>query len=202
MDMQPTLTALVNASGLPLSLLIVGVGQADFAAMEALDGDKLRIRAPDGRPAVRDTVQFCELRPNQASVTDYVCVFCLPAACLPACLPARGVQQRRRVSGPQCTHLVLLAPTPRCPLQRDTVEGLATKLLAELPGQVVEYLNEIRRMPPPAKAQAPPPPAYGVAPQQPPAVGMAPPPLPPPAVAAGPPHAASSAQPQSFYPQF
>ena len=85
MDMQPTLTALVNASGLPLSLLIVGVGQADFAAMEALDGDKLRIRAPDGRPAVRDTVQFCELRPNQASVTDYVCVFCLPAACLPAC---------------------------------------------------------------------------------------------------------------------
>ena len=105
-----------------------------------------------------------------------VCFACL----LPACLPARGVQQRRRVSGPQCTHLVLLAPTPRCPLQRDTVEGLATKLLAELPGQVVEYLNEIRRMPPPAKAQAPPPPAYGVAPQQPPAVGLAPPPLPPP----------------------
>lgn len=34
MDMQNTLTALVNASGLPLSLLIVGVGNEDFAAME------------------------------------------------------------------------------------------------------------------------------------------------------------------------
>jgi len=34
MDMANTLSAVVNASGLPLSLLIVGVGNEDFAAME------------------------------------------------------------------------------------------------------------------------------------------------------------------------
>ena len=34
MDMAATLAALVDASGLPLSLLIVGVGGEDFAAME------------------------------------------------------------------------------------------------------------------------------------------------------------------------
>jgi hypothetical protein len=195
MDMQPTLTALVNASGLPLSLLIVGVGQADFAAMEALDGDKLRIRAPDGRSAVRDTVQFCELRPKQASVTLFLSV----RPVLPACQGCTAKAPRHGC--PVHSHCVACATTP---LQRDTVEGLATKLLAELPGQVVEYLNDIRRIPPPAKTQAPPPPAYGVAPHLPPAVGMAPPPPPPPppAVAAGPPHAAPSAQPQSFYPPF
>lgn len=65
MDMDKTLEAVVAASNLPLSLLIVGVGNEDFRAMEALDGDKKRIKAPNGQKAVRDCVQFCELRPNQ-----------------------------------------------------------------------------------------------------------------------------------------
>jgi len=34
MDMANTVQAIVSASHLPLSLLIVGVGSADFAAME------------------------------------------------------------------------------------------------------------------------------------------------------------------------
>lgn len=34
MDMNATKEAIVQASGLPLSLLIVGVGNADFSAME------------------------------------------------------------------------------------------------------------------------------------------------------------------------
>jgi hypothetical protein len=38
------------------------------------------------------------------------------------------------------------------------VEGLAAKLLAELPGQLVEYFHDMRRMPPPAAAA----PAVGV----------------------------------------
>lgn len=40
----------------------MGVGNKDFAAMEVLDGDTQRIRAPDGRLAARDTVQFVPLR--------------------------------------------------------------------------------------------------------------------------------------------
>lgn len=38
-DMQPTIDEIVKASGLPLSIIIVGVGDADFEAMEQLDGD-------------------------------------------------------------------------------------------------------------------------------------------------------------------
>jgi hypothetical protein len=40
MDKQNTVDAIVNASGLPLSIIIVGVGSADFTAMEELDADK------------------------------------------------------------------------------------------------------------------------------------------------------------------
>jgi len=51
----------VEASTLPLSIIIVGVGSADFSAMEELDGDTVRLTAPDGRPAARDIVQFVPL---------------------------------------------------------------------------------------------------------------------------------------------
>lgn len=39
MDMQATIDAIVAASGLPLSVVIVGVGGADFSSMETLDAD-------------------------------------------------------------------------------------------------------------------------------------------------------------------
>ena len=49
--------AIVNASILPLSIIIVGVGNADFDAMEELDGDVVRLSS-NGRYAERDIVQF------------------------------------------------------------------------------------------------------------------------------------------------
>ena len=39
-DMSDTVDALVNASQLPMSVIIVGVGQADFTDMNALDCDE------------------------------------------------------------------------------------------------------------------------------------------------------------------
>ena len=54
--------AIVDASSLPLSIIIVGVGNADFDAMDELDGDTVRLTAPDGRMAVRDIVQFVPFR--------------------------------------------------------------------------------------------------------------------------------------------
>jgi len=39
MDMQASIDAIVAASGLPLSIVIVGVGSADFTSMETLDAD-------------------------------------------------------------------------------------------------------------------------------------------------------------------
>ena len=51
----------MNASVLPLSIIIVGVGGADFDAMEELDGDSVRI-SHNGKQAARDIVQFVPYR--------------------------------------------------------------------------------------------------------------------------------------------
>ena len=58
MDMQQTIDALVRGSRLPLSVVIVGVGDADFSSMEKLDGDGQKLRAANGTIAARDIVQF------------------------------------------------------------------------------------------------------------------------------------------------
>ena len=57
-DMPQTKSAIVEASMLPMSIIIVGVGDADFTAMEELDGDTVRLTSPDGKVAARDIVQF------------------------------------------------------------------------------------------------------------------------------------------------
>ena len=41
MDMQPTKNWLVALSDLPISIIIVGIGKADFSKMEELDADKV-----------------------------------------------------------------------------------------------------------------------------------------------------------------
>nr|XP_043617774.1 protein BONZAI 3-like [Erigeron canadensis] len=62
-DLQETTDALVRASDLPLSILIVGVGNADFQQMEILDGDNgQRLVSSTGRIATRDFVQFVPMR--------------------------------------------------------------------------------------------------------------------------------------------
>jgi len=47
-------------SELPCSIIIVGVGNADFSAMEELDGDGGRLRNSQGQECARDIVQFVE----------------------------------------------------------------------------------------------------------------------------------------------
>ncbi|KAL7191613.1 hypothetical protein ACSBR2_023651 [Camellia fascicularis] len=66
-DLQETKDALVKASDLPLSILIVGVGGADFKEMEILDADKgERLESSNGRVASRDIVQFVPMRDVQS----------------------------------------------------------------------------------------------------------------------------------------
>ncbi|KAL7865055.1 hypothetical protein AOLI_G00164750 [Acnodon oligacanthus] len=60
-DMVQTKEAVVNASSLPMSVIIVGVGPAEFDAMEELDGDEVRVSSK-GRAAERDIVQFVPFR--------------------------------------------------------------------------------------------------------------------------------------------
>ncbi|KAI9359959.1 Copine-domain-containing protein [Zopfochytrium polystomum] len=67
-DLDMTLNALVTAASLPLSIVVVGVGNEDFSMMQVLDGDDddgegvsgWRSRAVGGK--ARDIVQFVAMR--------------------------------------------------------------------------------------------------------------------------------------------
>ncbi|XP_026227337.1 copine-4 isoform X1 [Anabas testudineus] len=61
-DMADTREAIVQASHLPMSIIIVGVGNADFSDMQMLDGDDGILRSPKGEPVLRDIVQFVPFR--------------------------------------------------------------------------------------------------------------------------------------------
>uniref|UniRef100_A0A8C7DAW0 Copine family member 9 n=2 Tax=Oncorhynchus TaxID=8016 RepID=A0A8C7DAW0_ONCKI len=60
-DMLQTKEAVVNAAALPMSIIIIGVGPAEFDAMEELDGDEVRVSFR-GHFAERDIVQFVPFR--------------------------------------------------------------------------------------------------------------------------------------------
>jgi hypothetical protein len=62
-DMNETKFSVVEAShNLPLSIIIIGVGSADFKMMDALDSDAASLRDSRGRAAARDVVQFVPFR--------------------------------------------------------------------------------------------------------------------------------------------
>jgi len=60
-DLEETKRSIIAASKLPLSIIIVGVGDEDFSAMDALDSDDKLLRC-GSLVAQRDIVQFVELR--------------------------------------------------------------------------------------------------------------------------------------------
>ncbi|KAK2158065.1 hypothetical protein LSH36_178g06009 [Paralvinella palmiformis] len=60
-DMEQTRYAIVQASLLPISIIIVGIGEADFEDMNILDGDEERLSSR-GHFADRDIVQFVPFR--------------------------------------------------------------------------------------------------------------------------------------------
>ena len=56
-DMKETKLAIIRASALPMSIIIVGVGRADFTAMNELDSDDKKLTV-GSQVAMRDIVQF------------------------------------------------------------------------------------------------------------------------------------------------
>ncbi|KAG2442841.1 hypothetical protein HXX76_002920 [Chlamydomonas incerta] len=126
MDLANTIDAIITASSLPMSILIVGIGRDDFAKMNKLDADKTKLSA-GGKTAARDIVQFVEIEKFAGD----------------------GVR-------------------------------LAQELLAELPGQFLEYMRA-NNIPCPnvwaaQQPMAPPPPPPGGYPPQVPAANPPPPP--------------------------
>ena len=59
-DMEQTRNKIVEASYLPMSIIIVGIGKADFTLMDMLDGDAEQVVNSNGQPWKRDIVQFVE----------------------------------------------------------------------------------------------------------------------------------------------
>ena len=61
-DLEATRSAIVQASCLPMSIIIIGVGSEDFSFMDLLDSDDSLLTDSSGRKAERDIVQFVELQ--------------------------------------------------------------------------------------------------------------------------------------------
>ena len=57
-DMPQTKDLVCQLADFPCSIIIIGIGNADFSAMEELDGDGGRLRNSSGQPCSRDIVQF------------------------------------------------------------------------------------------------------------------------------------------------
>ena len=57
-DMDDTIDSLVEASFLPISVIIIGIGDADFSNMNVLDADDEPLVDRNGRKSDRDLVQF------------------------------------------------------------------------------------------------------------------------------------------------
>ncbi|QQP57585.1 Copine VIII, partial [Caligus rogercresseyi] len=60
-DMAETKKTIVEASNLPMSIIIIGVGSADFSSMIDLDSDDALLKDEEGNTAARDIVQFVEM---------------------------------------------------------------------------------------------------------------------------------------------
>ena len=59
-DMDYTIDALVEGSFLPLSVIIIGIGDADFSKMVELDGNDIPLVSKQGIKWCRDIVQFIQ----------------------------------------------------------------------------------------------------------------------------------------------
>ena len=61
-DMRETMDAIVEGSFLPLSIIIIGIGNYDFSAMKFLDADKNPLVNSSGVMEMRDIVQFVDYK--------------------------------------------------------------------------------------------------------------------------------------------
>ena len=56
--MKETIDKIVECEKLPISIIIVGVGNEEFVNMKQLDGDNEKLRSSSGKICERDLVQF------------------------------------------------------------------------------------------------------------------------------------------------
>ncbi|XP_043540333.1 copine-7-like [Chiloscyllium plagiosum] len=76
-DISETRDAIVEASCLPMSIIIVGVGNADFSDMRALDGEDGILLSSYGQEAARDIVKFVPFREFKKAPTSALAKYVL-----------------------------------------------------------------------------------------------------------------------------
>ena len=154
---QFILQAIVEASGYPLSIIIIGVGEADFDSMEELDGDAVRLQYKR-KKAKRDIVQFVAYRSSRSWManTGEVTVMDLVNN-------TRDLDEPTAAPPPLDGHdHILPPPAEASPTQfnpnqasedrqerRDRLaySQLASEVLAEIPDQIVSYMKSKGIMP-------------------------------------------------------
>jgi vacuolar-type H+-ATPase subunit F/Vma7 len=70
-DLQDTTDRIVEASDMPLSIVIVGVGGADFKSMHVLNGNGISLQSRFGKVASRGIVQFVPLRESKSRTASF-----------------------------------------------------------------------------------------------------------------------------------
>uniref|UniRef100_A0AAY4DLG0 C2 domain-containing protein n=1 Tax=Denticeps clupeoides TaxID=299321 RepID=A0AAY4DLG0_9TELE len=116
-DMAQTKESIVNASALPMSIIIVGVGPAEFDEMIELDGDEIRISSR-GRFAERDIVQFVPFRDYIDRRGNHILSMARLAKDVLAEIPDQFLQyMRTRGIKPQCPPQSYSSKLPAAPLQ-------------------------------------------------------------------------------------
>ena len=72
-DMDETIKYIIEGSKLPLSIIIIGIGNEDFTNMHTLDADDIPLVDLDGNITKRDIVQFVEFNKfkNKNNVVNY-----------------------------------------------------------------------------------------------------------------------------------
>jgi hypothetical protein len=59
-DMERVISQIIDCGSLPISLIIIGIGNGDFTKMRRLDDDDCQLVDSNGRRTRRDLVQFVE----------------------------------------------------------------------------------------------------------------------------------------------
>nr|CUU99091.1 hypothetical transcript [Hymenolepis microstoma]CUU99105.1 hypothetical transcript [Hymenolepis microstoma] len=136
-DMPQTKAAVVNASRLPISIIIVGIGAADFSAMEELDGDEIRLTSR-GRIAERDIVQASRLPIS-------IIIVGIGAADFSAMEELDGdeirLTSRGRIAERDIVQFVPFDDFVSLTSVMDTKRQLARAVLAEIPEQLISYMR-------------------------------------------------------------
>ena len=69
-DLQETIDILIDCSYIPLSVIIIGIGNGDFANMVKLDGDEELLVSSKGETRKRDLVQFVEYNKFKGDIIE------------------------------------------------------------------------------------------------------------------------------------